>query len=225
MAFNMNNIIEKSIKKKLLLVISNGTIHRDCMRSVHELTANSKNKFELILHICNEKEQYMDVLERFTLNSVADVIIFVNSAIGFKHDSIYDIFDRALNSDKMVGVCAPTSVLNLSRINSTNFQHAEVLSRSYDIHTMNKNICVEQDCSMKVRGFQLTDIVGISLKLTKRGERPIDLSRGFLNMKNECILITKHKVSNNGIDGCLLEHLQCIQKVREENNKVIPVTD
>ena len=217
MRLDMNKIIEKSIKKKLLLVISNGSIHRDCMKSVHDLTLNSRSKFDLLLHICTETEQYMDVLENFTIHSIADVIIFVNSSIGFSPECIIDIFDRSLDSSKIVGVSVPNNVLNLNRINSTNHQFSEILSRSYDIHLITKDINVEEDCSMKVRGFQLNDIVGSSLNLSKTGDKPINISRGFINMKKECILITKHKVSNNGIYGCLLEHLQCLQKVRINN--------
>jgi len=215
---SLNSIIEKGTKKKLLLTISNGSIHKNLLKSVHELSINSRNKFELILHICNETEQYMDILEKFTLESIADVIIFVNSSVGFSHDCINDIFDRCLDSNSMVGVCVPNKTLNLKGINSTNHEYAEPLSRVYDLHLIDKHINVDDKCLMKVRGFQINDIVGLSLSLSKKGDKPIDISRGFNHMKNECILITKHKVSNNGIDGCLFEHLVCIQKVRR--NKV-----
>ena len=65
---SMDTIIEKGKKKKLFLVVSNGTIHRDFLKSFCELSINARNKLELILHLCTENETYMDVLEQFHIS-------------------------------------------------------------------------------------------------------------------------------------------------------------
>ena len=62
---SMDTIVEKGKKKKLFLVVSSGTIHRDFLKSFYELATKSKNKLELILHLCTENETYMDLLEQF----------------------------------------------------------------------------------------------------------------------------------------------------------------
>ena len=45
---SMDTIIEKGKKKKLFLVVSNGTIHRDFLKSFCELSINARNKFCLL---------------------------------------------------------------------------------------------------------------------------------------------------------------------------------
>ena len=49
---SMDTIVEKGKKKKLFLVVSSGTIHSDFLKSFYELSTKSKNKLELILHLC-----------------------------------------------------------------------------------------------------------------------------------------------------------------------------
>ena len=203
---SMDTIIEKGKKKKLFLVVSNGIIHRDFLKSFCELSINARNKLELILHLCTENETYMDVLEIFQEKGIGDVIMFIHPSIGFTCECIFDIFDKTLDSERIFGVCAPTDKIFFSKINEKNYKSSEILTKDYEINFINKNIFIDENTLMRVRGFKMTDIVSISLKLSRKGSKPINISRGFINMENECYLVTKHRISNNGISGCLLEY-------------------
>ena len=203
---SMDTIVEKGKKKKLFLVVSNGTIHREFLKSFYELSINSKNKFELIMHLCTEDETYMDLLEQFQENGFADVIMFMKPSIGFTCECIIDLFEKTLDSEKIFGICSPTDKIDFSKINEKNYKSSEILTKNYEINFMSKNIFIDEKTLMRVRGFKLTDIVSISLKLSRKGSKPINISRGFLNMENECYPVTKHRISNNGISGCLLEY-------------------
>ena len=211
---SMDTIVEKGKKKKLLLVVANGTIHRDFLKSFCDLSTNSRNKFELTSHICTENDTYMDILEQFQENGLGDVIMFIHPSIGFSCECIHDLFDKTLDSDKIFGVCAPTNKIDFSKINETNYKSAEILSKNYEINFMNKNIVIDENTLMRVRGFKLSDIVSISLKLSRKGPKPINISRGFINMENECYLVTKHRLYNKGINGCLLEYFHHVQQNR-----------
>ena len=78
-------------KKKIFMVVSSGRIHEDFLRSFCDFSIQSRNKFDILLHMCNENEQYMDILEKFTEDSVSDVIIFVKPTAGFSVQCIYDL--------------------------------------------------------------------------------------------------------------------------------------
>ena len=212
---SMDTIVEKGKKKKLFLVVSNGTIHREFLKSFYELSTNSKNKFELIMHLCTEDETYMDLLEQFQENGFADVIMFMKPSTGFTCECIIDLFEKTLDSEKIFGICSPTDKIDFSKINEKNYKSSEILTKNYEINFMSKNIFIDEKTLMRVRGFKLTDIVSISLKLSRKGSKPINISRGFLNMESECYLVTKHRISNNGISGCLLEYFHHIQNTNK----------
>jgi len=195
---SMDTIVEKGKKKKLFLVVSNGTIHRDFFKSFYELSTNSKNKLELILHLCTENETYMDLLEQFQENGFADVIMFMKPSIGFSCECIIDLFEKTLDSEKIFGICSPTDKIDFSKINEKNYKSSEILTKNYEINFMSKNIFIDEKTLMRVRGFKLTDIVSISLKLSRKGSKPINISRGF----------------NNGVSGCLLEYFHHVQNTK-----------
>jgi len=211
---SMDKIIEKSAKKKILFVVSNGNIHKDFLKSFCEFSVHSRNKFEIVLHFCKENEQYMDILTVFSEQGLSDVVVFVHPSIGFSAESIYDLFDITIESNKIVGICSPEITTDFSKINEKNVKYAEILSKTYNVNFKDKNIIVDEKGHMNVRGFKLTDIVAISLKASRSGDKPINISRGFKDMKQECVLLTKHKVSINGVQGCFLEYLQVLQQIR-----------
>ena len=218
-SFNMNTAVEKGKKQKIMLVVSNGIIRRECVQSLCNLIRESRNKFLVEIYMCGENEFDMDVLELFTEKGSADVIIFTKSYVGFTTEAIDAIASKALQVKSIVGISVPRPDLCFDRIRTQEPDEARILACCFDIQSKTKHINVDVDGTMQVRGFQRNDIVGLSLNLARNREKPLNISRGFANMiEDTCILYTNHHVSNCGTAGCLLQHLQCIQK--HQSNKI-----
>ena len=215
--FNMRNIVEKGQKTKVLLVVSNGIIRRECVQSLCTLTRESRNNYIVEIYMCGENEYEMDVLEKFSEHGSADVIIFTRSYVGFTTHAIDTIVEKTLATKCIVGIPVPRADLSLDRIKITQEpEDARILACCFDIQSKTKQINVDEHGMMDVRGFQRNDIVGFSLSLSRNREKPLNISRGFSNMNEDiCVLCTKYPVSNSGTSGCLLQHLQCIQKHRQ----------
>lgn len=222
-SFNMNNIVKNGnqIKKKILIVVSNGIIRRECVQSLCNLTRESRNKYMSEIYMCGENEYEMDVLEQFSEKGLADAIIFTRSYVGFTPQSIDAIVEQIFKSKCIVGISVPRPNYSFERTRlSQEPNEAKILACCFDIHSKTKHINVDKNGMMEVSGFQRNDIVGLSLDLSRNRKKPLNISRGFYNMNEDsCMLCTNFEVSNCGLSGCLLQHLQCIQKQQQKKMK------